>query len=84
MDNINQKRQHNGAMLKDKLTEKTKVIENDSRKYRNKELIENIEKAVTAGSKTTYLSIDKVIYTGNFMYHILYIRINFMWFDIDI
>ena len=56
MDNVNQKIQHNGAMLKDKLMEKTKVIEDERRKYRNKELTDNIETAVAAGTKSTYLS----------------------------
>ena len=61
---IDQKRQHNGAMLKDKFIEKTQIID-DNRRARNKELIENNETDLNSGSNTHYLSAEKLITIGN-------------------
>ena len=61
---IDRKRQHNGAMLKDKFIEKTQIID-DERRARNKELIENTKADLTSGSNIHYLSAEKLIIIGN-------------------
>ena len=67
---IDQKRQHNGAMLKDKFIEKTQIID-DKRRARNKELIDNTETDLNSGSNIYNLSAEKLITIGNIYYTLL-------------
>ena len=62
--NVDVKRQHNGAMLKDKYIESTKLSQ-DAKRHQNKDLTENIETALTSRSNVPLFSTSKLITIGN-------------------
>ena len=62
--NVDVKRQHNGAMLKDKYIESTKLSQ-DAKRHQNKDLTENIETALTSRSNVPHFSTSKLITIGN-------------------
>ena len=62
--NVDLKRQHNGAMLKDKYIESTKLSE-DALRNQNKGLTEKIETALTSRSNVPLFSTSKLITIGN-------------------
>ena len=70
--NVDLKRQHNGAMLKDKYIESTKLSE-DAMRNQNKGLTENIETALTSRSNVPHFSTAKLITIGN-LYSSVFIK----------
>ena len=62
-DSTDVKRQHNGAMLKDKYLENTRVSE-DKKRTRNKGLAQSIETDITSGSVVPRLFTNELITIG--------------------